>query len=94
MAWHRAAVFRPGRGRTSWDLDRERRSLALAVAARRDRSSVSLDELPDDCEAQPQPTVTARGGRIPLPEGLENVRQEIRRNALAVVAHADDDGGL
>ena len=41
------------------------------------------DEMARDGQAQPQSAVHAGGGRILLPERLENMRHELRRDALA-----------
>ena len=43
---------------------------------------MQLDELLDDREAEPEPAVPASSS-VGLAEALEDVRQELRRDALA-----------
>ena len=55
----------------------------------RDRAAVQLDEMLGDRQAEAEPERGARGRCVLLPEALEHVRQERRRDALAVVLHRD-----
>jgi hypothetical protein len=43
------------------------------------------------CEPEPEPALPAQVRGIRLPEGIEHVREERRVDALARVAHGDDD---
>jgi hypothetical protein len=64
----------------------ERCALPLAVAVRAHRPAVQLDELADDGEPQPQPSLAARAAATGLAEPLEDVRQELGGDPLPVVA--------
>src|SRR5207249_11402196 len=70
--------------------DRERRPLPLALALDLDRAAVQLDDVVDDREPETQAAVRARVRAVGLPEGLEDVRQELGRDPLALVADGDD----
>ena len=59
----------------------ERRALSYTITARFDAAAVQLDEMLYDCKAEPEPPVRARGGSVLLPEWLEDVRKERRRDA-------------
>jgi len=50
---------------------------------------VRLGDVPDDREAHAEAAVLARRRRVRLPEALEEVRRELRRDPLAGVLHAD-----
>ena len=78
-------------GRVHGQGHRERRAQALSGALGADRPAVHLDEVPHDRQAEAE-----TGDRPPcvgLTEPVEDVRQDRRRNALARVAHLDDDVG-
>src|SRR5439155_19359524 len=66
-------------------LDRERRPLPLALALDLDRAAVQLDQVVDDREPE-----TQAAPAVGLLEGLEDVRQELRLDPLALVADGDD----
>ena len=72
-------------------LDANRRAAALAGARRVDAAAVRLDEVPADREPQAEPAVRARERAVGLAEALEQVRQELRRDAFAGVADRDLD---
>ena len=59
---------------------------AAPALSARDRAAVQLDEVPHDREPEAEPAVHARGRAVGLPEALEDVRQELGRDALAGVA--------
>ena len=50
---------------------------------------MELDETVNDRE--PEPVVPARDAALGLPERLEDMREEIRRDPAAVVGHCDSD---
>ena len=55
--------------------------LSLAAARRLHGAAVQLDDVAHDREPEPEPAGLARRRRIGLAEPLEDVRQEIRRDA-------------
>src|SRR5262249_47693670 len=71
--------------------DGERGSLAAAGALGPDRTTVRLDQVADDGEAEPQATVAARVGAVDLVKPVENVRQLLGADALAGVTHGQLD---
>src|SRR5207249_5516163 len=90
------AIRRPGHdlggaGQQEREGDREHRPLTDAGAVGVDRSTVELDEVTDDRQAQPEPSMAAPESGVPLTEALEDVGQNLRRNALTRVADADLD---
>src|SRR5439155_13066258 len=58
------------------------RALGLHVAA------VQLDQMTNDREPESQTAVGTRARAVGLPEAIEDVRQELGRDAAAGVAHA------
>ena len=52
---------------------------------------MQLRDLLDDGQAEAEAAVRTTRGAVGLPEALEHVRQNVGRDADAVVAHADDD---
>ena len=60
----------------------------FAGAQRGDVSPVQLDEMTHDGEPQAEPAAGPLRRRVRLPEALEHVGQEPRRDALPAVAHA------
>ena len=52
-------------------------------------TAVQLDEVADDGEPEPEPAVLSRGAHVGLPESVEDERQELGRDALPRVVHAD-----
>src|SRR2546427_10501671 len=71
-------------------LDREPRPLPLALALDLDRAAVQLDQVADDREPETQATMRSRAPSVGLLEGLEDVRQELRLDPLALVADGED----
>lgn len=63
--------------------------MALPAALRADRAAVDLNEVPDDREAEAQAVVRARRRAVRLTESVEDEREELDRDALAVVADLD-----
>src|ERR1043165_1409278 len=47
---------------------------------------MQLDEMPRDCEPEPQPALFSRDRSFSLTKTIENVWQEIRRDAVASIA--------
>src|SRR5438093_11817650 len=78
------------RGWGERQLDGEGRSLALALALDLDRAVVHLDEIADDREPETQAAMRPRGCAVALPEGLEDVRQEVGGDPLALVLDGED----
>src|SRR5262249_31172868 len=73
--------------------DRERRALSRSGAVYLHAAAVQLDQVPHDREAESDAALAlAAADILRLPEALEHVRQELRRDALAGVA--DDDPHL
>src|SRR4029078_10610672 len=66
--------------------DPERGALALALAARLDRSAVQVDQLLHDREPEPEPAEAARRRRVGLAEAIEEMRQEVRADPDARIA--------
>ena len=54
-------------------------------------AAVCLDEILDDRQAEPEPRVNACRGSVRLAKRFEDRRQEVRRDALAGVAHDQFD---
>ena len=52
-------------------------------------AAVELDEVTPDRQAQPEPAVRARRAAIALPEPLEYMRKECRRDAVARIGDID-----
>src|SRR5207237_9888465 len=50
------------------------------------RAALNLHRIPHDCKAQPKPAMLPRRAAVGLPKTLEDVRQKIRADALAIVA--------
>src|SRR3954466_9317323 len=70
---------------------REGRSATRAVAGHPDRSTVELDQVPRDGQAEAEPPAQTRDAAVGLTEAIEHVRQEVGRDALAVVTDTDFD---
>src|SRR5262249_36957052 len=71
-----------------WQADQEFTSLPRPVAAGADRAAVHLDQAAHDREPDTQSDlVIAR--RLELRKQIENMRELIRRDADAVIAHPD-----
>ncbi|MNV02306.1 hypothetical protein D3C71_925380 [compost metagenome] len=64
-------------------------TVAVALAAGRDRAAVQLHQLLGDGQAQPEAAVAPGGGAIGLAEAAEQVAQELRGDAIAAVGDAD-----
>ena len=71
--------------------DQEFAALPGPCAVRRDAAAMHLHELAHQREADAQAALRAMRGAIHLREQLEQARQQLRRNADAVVPHADLD---
>src|SRR5205085_1401685 len=69
--------------------DREAAAASLPRALGTDAAAVRLDEALDEREPQPQASVRARRRHVRLPEALEDVRQELRLDAGALVLDLD-----
>ena len=69
------------------NVERERGTVALAVALRPNAAAVHLGELLHDGHSKAQAAVAAGGRRVLLAESLENPRQELGLDALAVIPH-------
>src|SRR5207302_4950392 len=69
-------------------------ALPSPAALRVHRPAVHLDEMADDGEAQPQTALGAARRAVRLPEAIEDVRQEVRRDADPGVADDDLDLAL
>ena len=65
----------------------EHRALAATLAVHGDRAAVRFHQLPGDRESQSQAREAPRAAAVGLAEFLEDVRQEFRGDAFAVVAH-------
>src|SRR5213594_2417225 len=72
----------------------EDRAGILPRAVRGDGPAVLLDEMTDDREAEAQPAVGATDRAVGLPETLEDVRQELCRDALPGVADGELEMGV
>src|SRR5262245_42266665 len=68
-------------------LHSKRRALATPRAFRPHRTSVELDEMPDDGEAKTEAAVPAAHRPIRLPEAIKDVRQKRRIDPAAGVAY-------
>src|SRR6185436_8318287 len=80
----RPCITTPDRWRSLRPLERHRELRAAArLAHHRDRSLVSLDDLPRDRHAEPGALLFRREKRVEDPLDL------VRRDAATVVAHAD-----
>ena len=66
---------------------REHRALAASLAVHGDRAAVRFDQLPGDRQPQAQAGEAPRAAAIGLAEFLEDMRQELGRDAFAAVAH-------
>ena len=58
--------------------DRHGRAVARAVARRGDSAAVRFDEVADERQSEPEPPVSSSRAAVPLPEPIEDVRQERR----------------
>src|SRR4051812_21207809 len=67
--------------------DREARSAALTFTLGAHGPAVRLDEVTHERQAQAEPAESARGGPLRLPEPIEDVGEELRRDPGARVAH-------
>ena len=74
--------------RRDGEADGEGRPLPLAVALRSYRAAVQLDQVAHDREPQAEAAMAARRV-VGLAETLEDMRQEIRADAQAVIADPD-----
>src|ERR1700749_682024 len=68
-----------------WELAAEGRSFAFAGTLGADGAAVQLDQMFDDGKTETQPTVLARSGCVGLSKTLEEMRQKIGFDSLAVV---------
>src|SRR5437762_13241628 len=68
-------------------LDGEDGTLPGTAAGRFDRSPVQFDEMPRDCQAEPQAAVEPGLAALFLLEPLEDARQELRIDSPPVVPH-------
>src|SRR5262249_47259737 len=73
----------------TWKTDDERRSPIQPSAACANAASVSLDEIADHGQTQPQSSMLPRGTSVCLPETFEHMRQELGKDTIAGVL--DDD---
>ena len=64
--------------------------MAFASAVRADRTSLQLDQMTDDGQTETQPSLLPRRTAVLLPEALEQMWQELRRDANSVVLNGDD----
>ena len=64
---------------------RERRAVLITGARRRDAAVVRFDEVTDDRQPEPEAAMPALGADVLLAERLEDVRQELPRDAAALV---------
>ena len=80
---HRGGVGRRG----ARQRDAKQRSLAGAGAVPGHRAAVQDDQVPDDGQAEPESAAAAFARAVLLPEALEQVRQELRLDALALVVY-------
>src|SRR5438876_10168950 len=80
----------PARHVRTRQLDRERRTLPLALAQDLDRAAVQLDQVVDDREPETQAAMPSHAPAVGLLERLEDVRQELGLDPLALVADGDD----
>src|SRR5215472_10233242 len=71
------------------ELDDERRPEPASLALGAYGTAVQADQLAHDRQAETEPTVAARARAVRLPEAVEHVRQELRRDAFPRVGHAD-----
>jgi hypothetical protein len=74
-----------------WQFDGERSAVPFACAFRCDRSAVSFDQLPNQCQPQSQSAATLPAGGIGLMIAFENMRQAFGRDALACIVYLDFD---
>src|SRR4029079_5838463 len=79
--WHAGGEGRKGEG--------EGRSKAGSGALGADPPAVELDQMARDGEAQPEAALPPRDRCALLLQAFEDVREEGRADALAVVDHAD-----
>src|SRR5215207_1007299 len=79
-------VFMPGRER---QLDREGRAEALPPALGADGPPVEFRQVTHERQPEAEAPVPPRGRAVTLAEAVEDVRQEVRADALARVAHLD-----
>src|SRR5882724_4189658 len=54
-------------------------------------AAVRFNQVPYDCQPQPESTLRPRGGTVSLAEAVENVRQELFSNADSGVRNLDPD---
>src|SRR5215213_4133655 len=85
----RLAAVRLARGRGQDDF--EGGALPVPRALRVRRAPVQLYEVTHYREAEPEPAVSPRRGRVRLPEAVEDVREEVRRDSLPRVSDRDLD---
>src|SRR6185369_2460256 len=71
--------------------DRERRPGSGAFARGADAPAVQLGEIADNRQAKTKAAVLARKPAVGLSETLEQMRHELRVDALAIVFHDDVD---
>src|SRR5262245_53930845 len=69
--------------------DHEPSAAAAALAVRRDRSAVQLDEVTDDREAETEAAVRSRGRSVGLAEAIEDERQRVGVDAGSAVDDFD-----
>src|SRR5690606_27353940 len=86
---HPASECRLGRQRQPY---RKRRPMSNAFAPRVRGPSVQLDDMAHDRKTKPQAHVPARARAVSLPETIEDVRQELLRDALAGIPDPDPGG--
>src|SRR5215211_2988686 len=76
----------PGRER---QLDREGRAHPLSPALRADGPPVEFRQVTHERQPEAEAPVPPRGRAVTLAEAFEDVRQKVRADALARVAHLD-----
>jgi hypothetical protein len=72
-----------------WQANGGGRPCAGAVAVRPNLTAVLLDQVPRDCEPQPEPAVGPRRTAVGLPEPIEHVREKLQRNPHTGIANLD-----
>ena len=65
---------------------RKCRAFIVALTAGANASAVHLDEVANDRESESHTAMLPAGLLIRLPETIEHVRQEVRRNTLTSIA--------
>src|SRR3954452_23835812 len=71
------------------ELDHERRTPTVALTLRANTTTVQLDEATHEVVPDAEPTIAAIFGLPRLDEHVEHARQDLGRDADAIVAHLD-----